>query len=281
MAELWRVDHASLTEALGVRPSQVNKSLLESTLDSNRHSGGWYGPECATAEQAQALYAKGWTEGAHRISSIKAESLSMPRSIRRRRTWTDHGDSVDIHRVYAGRIDKAWQKPVRQSRVATRSVTIVAPLNISCGHRSEQMYWRGAAIARLSDLLSEAGYNVAVVGVIALTGVSWEGETNMLHTIPLKDPNQPLDICNLAAGLAHSGFFRSVGFRLIASYAKRISSSFGRNPVDRVNAMVRKLGEEYEAAGDLVMVAPYDIFEERRCQAWLDEQVTRINQLTE
>ncbi len=275
-APVYRKDYESMAEALAVKGSAVNASLLERAHREGRGER-WFGPETkGTAAGSLELFAKGWSNGAQRITKL-AEGLSVPAptSIRRRRVRGDQGDELDIHRVYSGNLDTAWQRPARMPRIASRVVTIVCPIAICSNTNSEQMFHRGAAVLCLADAMQEAGYNVAIVATITAISFADYGKADMVHSVQVKAPEQPLDMGNLAAILAHSGFFRSAGFCMIASYGKRISSNFGEG--DTNGRLSRLVAADYIAQGDTVIVAPFTMLDARSSHDWLNKQLATLN----
>jgi hypothetical protein len=265
------VIYDSIAAALAARPTEQNRDIVEGSYAKHRGETSWFGPECNSAEDALALFARGWSDGVARLSELRADSTFRPRSIRRRRVWCDQGDAVDIHRVYAGRLDQAWQRATRQTRAGSPRVSIVASLSISAGQTTSDLFWRGAAVCRLSDVLSEAGYSVEIIGLKANARLGEDGGHGV-HAIPLKASEQPLDLANIAAALCHSGFGRSACYNMLGTYPRRCRGNFGYP--NEAQPLLEAYAAEH--CGDGAIVAPYDLFSQHAAQVWLDAQIARI-----
>lgn len=277
---LWRVHYEDVAEALAVKPTATNAREVKRTQDADYGSRDWFGPDLTgkSGAAARALYASGWMQGAAKIAALKPAEVAQPMSIRRRVKRSDQGDTLDIHAVYAGNLDRAWFRAKRAARAGRKNVTIIAPINIACSYSTDQVFWRGAAVAKLADLLADAGYNVGIVGAMISTDVDNNGTIDMVHTIDLKRTDQPLDVPNLAAALAHTGFFRSVGFTVIGSLDAEINGCFGMNQPATMDRMLTSLAEEYVAHGDNAIACPYTTLDQASSEAWLTAQAAKFSE---
>jgi hypothetical protein len=155
---------------------------------------------------------KGWPEGAERVRSMMDEvDAPPPVSLRRKTQRADQGDELDIHEVYRGGLDRAWTRRRRQRSRARMSVRLVAQIG---GHRHtthEEMFWRGAAVLKLAELLEESSYRVEMVGVNQhlIDG----HDVSSYCSFVVKDAGAPLDVEQVAGVLCNAGFFRTYGFR--------------------------------------------------------------------
>lgn len=184
----------------------------------------WYGLE--TAGAVLETRKNGWIEGAGQIKAFAdklKESAPAPHSIRRKIKWADAGDSLDIHRVWSGRLGQAWESHPRQrSASGQQTVRIFAQVFQSAFTQASYGFWRGAAVLALADILSEAGYNVEIVGGMIAQGYVVKGEdmSNIYaFTVDIKSALAQLDISSLAATLALAGFFRVGLFMAMTNYA--------------------------------------------------------------
>ncbi len=277
-SKLWRVHHDDVGSILAVKASAKNANSLNRTQGKDYSSPDWFGPDLSESSGAacRKLYATGWQQGAKRIAATVTQDVPLPQSIRRRRKRGDQGDELDIHAVYAGHLDNAWWRAQRAARAGRKNVTIIAPVNIACQYSTDDVFWRGACVAKLADMLSDAGYNVSFVGAIISTGIDNGYTTDMLHTVDLKTASQPLDVPNLAAALAHTGFMRSVGFTLIASQETALSECYGMNDPGTMNRMLADLAAEYNKAGDNAIFCPYTTLNQDASEAWLAEQAAKF-----
>lgn len=95
----------------------------------------------------------------------------------------------------------------------------------SCAQRSEQFFYRGAAVAKLCDMLTEAGYNCEIVAACVAEQVT-DG-VDYSHSITLKPANAPLDLASLASVLCQQGFVRYYMFRSFVGIKGLLRSAMG------------------------------------------------------
>lgn len=191
----------------------------------------WYGIEGGAAA-VRAAITEGWPAGVDQMRNALDDigATLKPRSVRRVRRWTDQGDSVDMPRVWAGRSDVAWQRCHRESRQGAQLVTIAANVTALRDVNGRDLFWRGAAVLKLSDLLTEAGYNVRIDAMRYSTGAFTSGES-ILQRVTVKEPTAPLELNSLAAVLCLSGFFRLALFQAQCLPDLKSSSLMGHSAV--------------------------------------------------
>jgi len=187
----------------------------------------WIG-EDVDLDGAMKIIAHGYPNGDRLIQKVLAEALpEIPKitSLRRRRTQGDFGDHIDIQRVYAGQLDRAWSKTRREpsTGITRPSKTLLIDVGGHCELRAEQLVWQGAYGAALADRYAEAGYNVEIWAV-ATSGRERAGEINRRMftdkkndggctvAVRLYDSSTPLDLSNLAATICFAGFYRILLF---------------------------------------------------------------------
>lgn len=204
----------SMNELLDATTQPANGESVRQYWGSQR--SGWYGLDDefvgrrVSVKAVAEIIGGGWMRGTDRL--VKAlggmeDIQAKPKSIRRVRRWQDQGDTVEMPRVYAGRLDVAWQACYREQRVGPQKVTLVCDALESGGSSSDSLFWRGAAIVALADKLQTAGYNVEVVS-------AWAGRAEGDHVVchvTVKKSDQPLDITTLASAVACPAFFRCIG----------------------------------------------------------------------
>lgn len=224
----------STTEAARIVPSAKNAAFLKevTTKGANCIPGGktvteWYGVK-GGHKQVSRLTREGWPEGAARVMELRDRlSVSAPAAHvqRRGRRWSDQGDALDIHRVYAGRLDAAWQRTCRIERIAPVAVTLVVPLGGAWTLNADQLFWRGAATLVIADRLAAAGHPVEIVGVAATTSVC--NGIDECAEIVIKHRHAPLDLSSIATVVCLSGWSRTVKFRISGSHEEVVSGHMG------------------------------------------------------
>ena len=142
-----------------------------------------------------------------RISKFVGTGLSC----KRKRVIRDDGDDLSMSRLMGGS-DEYWSATERRSQRA--NVRIGMNMGIAHTHKEKDFARLGATLALISDVLTKMGYAVEVV---AYNFVKYRGENDWKYfgmSIPIKMPNEPLDIHRLmSAGL--QGLFRDFCFGLM------------------------------------------------------------------
>lgn len=194
-----------------------------------------------------------WPEGAAMVRKLADSLLEIapPVSVKRRRVWADHGDSFDIHRAYAGRLDAAWQRAMRQQSRAPRPVRVVIEPNHTWTFKAANLQWAGAAAVALSDLLTEAGYSVEIV-MRKRSRMDTPKCEIFEMTAQVKSPLMPLDINALAATVALPAFVRMVVYSAMCHYFPNIGGSLCfpqsmQHEPDDIVAQTAVIGEQAAA----------------------------------
>ena len=187
-----------------------------------RSGGGhesWLGVD-SVAEVEKALV-EGYAKGADQIDALYDKFVArLPRAIdiKRRRVFSEIGDSLDILAVYAGRFDKAWSTTKRAMKHGTSIVRIVVDIGGNCGMSPQQLQNRGLAALALSRIIVKAGYSCEIVAAIGIRNAAPRGKAMLLSCV-VKPRHAHADSRTLAATLALAGFFRTVFFRGIVKAA--------------------------------------------------------------
>jgi len=199
-----------------------------------RNGGGrvdWYGLD--SLEAVETALRDGWQDGGEQIESLYDKfKAKLPRAIdiRRKRTRSEIGDSLDILAVYSGRFDKAWETTKRGLKHGTSLVRIVVDVGGHAGMKPEQLRNRGVAALALSRIITKAGYSCEIVAALGINEAG-RGVKQICISATVKPRHANVDSRTLAATLALSGFFRTVGFRAIVMAAdaqgKACESSLG------------------------------------------------------
>jgi hypothetical protein len=212
-----------------------------------------------------ALADTGWQRGVDRITEAM-EGITdavTPKSVRRRRVWSDQGDALDIHRVYSGQLDTAWTRTVRSPANARILQTVVVDSLDSGGVSADVIFWRGAAVVTLADRLQAAGYAVEVVS--AWTGkVSSTGE-RMVCRVVCKPHSAPLDLPTLAATVACPAFFRMLGHAWQVGCSRKPPSAAGMQ-VDSIRAQPGEI------------LCPKTIRDADTARAWVNSMIAELEQ---
>lgn len=216
---IWDLPDVATVITAGEVSSPANKGYAQA-LDvqtNNELNSDWMGTS-GTVTEIRQIIAQGWPKAVSLIAEHlrEFEDIPIPRSVRRRRIWTDQGDTLEQQRVWSGALDRAWQRCVKREVSAARFINVCC--NVSCHARvaAHELTWRGATAIKLADLLTEAGYNVALTAIRYARADSGEGDF-LLQRVCVKAATAPLDILAVSGTVAFPGFFRWALFRLAAT----------------------------------------------------------------
>jgi hypothetical protein len=168
-------------------------------------------------------------------------------------------------------LSRAWTKTKKQAKAGTsRSISLIC--NLSCSHSvtSDKLFWRGASVLKLADVLTQAGYNVSIYGA---TGTDVHGKSELFQFIEIKAEDQPLDISNLASLVAMPGFKRTKFHSGNVYEADRLGdvcpSGLGvpLNRFDKAIAML-PISQNYFTQGD--------INDKSSAETWIDQVMAKI-----
>lgn len=256
-----------------------NRALCSATLwrttgwVERRDETNWLGTK--TRKTAADRATLGWPAGADRVQSLLEEvDVPLPVEVKRRLSRADQGDDLDIHSVYRGDLDHAWSKRTRQQHRARRIVRLVAQTNLLGVVKVEDLFWRGAAVARLADLLTNAGYVVEIVGAMASIEVGLANPCDWLVTIALKDAQSPLDLPGLAGVICNAGFHRTWGFRAYCAIATWGPCKPGRASSDENNKIIPAAG--LDADGTPTFIIPYGVKSQGAATGWIRNCVKQL-----
>lgn len=225
----------------------ANKEWAEKSAKGDRfrdqRNDDWLG---ASVDELNQRLSKGWPEGVRKLEQLATREIN-PVSIRRRRFRSDQGDEVDMQAVWRGDMSRAWTRTRRQSRAGGfRTVTLICNLSDSAGVKASELYWRGAAVLKLADALTAAGYGVGIYGSVNTSQCSEDNSVSQCQFVEIKATDAPLDLSQLASLTAMPGWFRTRGFAGIVTACdlagKKYCSSLGRPDHDSVPAYAEMLG---------------------------------------
>lgn len=239
---------------------------------------GWMGlsgtakrGEKATAATMR-LAREGWPEGAARVLST-AEQIEVPTilSIRRRGTWCDQGDEIEMQRVWSGDLDRAWRMTKKRATRAPTRVRIVLDSLAFAGEDAATMAMRGAAAVLLCDAMTAAGYSVEMRS-------AWQGaavDRQFFLSVIVKSFDMPVDIGSLAATVALPSFFRALGHQwgpMACNFPAHWHGGYS----------VQNLDEgRFEEPNVLLFCAHQSMKSREDCKGWIKECVDTLNGINE
>lgn len=280
-----RTDFNSLSEFCNVTfKHPVNLSIVHKALQrkdgtwvsqtSNPRS--WLGAD--TTQEAADRVLHGWLDGARKVFVNLADmEVPEPVSVKRKLTRADQGDELDIHSIYRGDLEHAWTSRRRKHTRAKLTVRIVAQTNLLAAMYHEELFWRGAAVVKLSDMLTAAGYNVEIIGALASDKVDGK-KFDFLCTFPLKAASQPLDCEQLAGVLCNAGFHRLYGFRAYCALAGHVvKAAFDGSGCtsETEGRIIREAA--FDSDGTKTFSTPYQIGNKEAAQDWVKSCLDQLS----
>lgn len=175
---------------------------------------GWYCQDRASVhtmhEGMERLLDPTFPAGVARVERLSAAvDMPSPVSIKRRMTRGDHGDEVDMQRVWTGHLETAWTRAKRMATPNVARVLIGVFVSSSAATDSDRMAWRGVAALALADALEKAGYSVAIRVISRSTLNCAAPDVRADVDVALKREGQPLDLHRAASMIASPLLFRA------------------------------------------------------------------------
>lgn len=188
---------------------------------------------------------------------LPAAALRPELTQRRRRSRGDFGNEVDIHRVYQGRSDIAWDKIHTEKVMAhgNRLVHMVIDISAPLLEHADGSMWLGAAVMRIHEALTRMGVSTAISVYGACHGLWTRGPaTTGMVSILVKDYGAPLREEQLAV-MSHLGTFRTLILPLltIEGRARNLQEGMGY-AVSDYNLRVQSAEEDERRGGNVVTV---------------------------
>jgi hypothetical protein len=223
----------ALAAAMGRLPAHndtdENREKCHKTEKTARERVEWYGL-ADTSAVVEAL-ANGYAPGVAMVEKMAKQlpaDLTPPMGMRRRRKWSDSGDSVDMQRVWGGSVDRAWQRTAPTAVRSTKVVRLMVLTSAAWTVAAEVVAWRGVAALALTKVLTNKGYAVEIAGCMPAAEVYTTGpHPNLQIEVLLKRAEKPLDMVALCGPLTVMGFARHVGFLLKNHGPGRMCPAYG------------------------------------------------------
>lgn len=196
---------------------EVNRQRYANTFETwgeSARSGMDFGG-LDTVQQAAAIFQhEGWRAGEERarreIPTLGLAQLAPHATSRkRRRMFTDEGDTLRIDHALAGNWERAYES--RQKR-QTNTPTV---LSIGCAFGSNadmtqgKMFWAGVQMAAITELLESSGWRIELR---ALKVNDFYGQNIHVQDWTVKQADQPLRWDTTLALFGHVGVYRGLGW---------------------------------------------------------------------
>jgi len=189
-------------------------------------------------------------------ASLK-ESVQSIQQIKRKRTFSDQGDELDIEKVYNGQLDTAWSKTVRIEQDSKHKlVTLFIQNGGTAKKDANDSFWRSAIAVLLCQKLVAAGKSVKIIVGNASEGALVGTSKLQTSSIVIKQYNETLTMERLAA-MTHLGFYRTFGFA--AKYISDYKPDWGLGRTTKINSEAKlpvNLQNEIKAGHTKCIVIP-------------------------
>lgn len=179
----------------------------------------WYG--CGSEAEYMHHLQNGWPELRQQLEKMMEDAIPLLPQFHnktierhRKRKRADHGDELDMGRVWNGELDTAWVAPHHTEResITTKRITVAIDISTSCQRSNNQCMWRAALATVLCDKLAAAGKSFEVYATSRQSRV-WYNDVRTLHTaFCIKRTSEPLVLDTLCT-MVSVGMQRACNFR--------------------------------------------------------------------
>jgi len=257
-------------------PWPENKKKMSTYIDtdtpdyynSKRGSKGqWIGPTVSSVADVKRnallgdneLYEKYLKQ---KISELRkatgqysADQKQVIKSSKRRRTFGDFGNELDIHKVYQGQLDTAWSKTRREEvdREA-KFVTLFLMINGNAQVMAVDTLWRSATALLLAEDLQRAGKQVQIIVGGPSVNVT-EFNHRMCVSIVVKRYNEKLAVNRLGV-MSNIGFYRTFCFAAKFCQPYKVESGLGRSVFMSRNFIPLQFRDQVESGSMRMLTVP-------------------------
>ena len=248
-----------------------NRDHFVDQVRGHGHSSSWHGIDGGFNAVMKTL-TTGYKAGEQRIDTMLdtvRPHLPMAVGIGRVIVKGDRGDALDIHAVNRGDLSRAWTSRKRLLKAGKSRISIVVDI---CGNRwnhADTLAWRGVAGIALAEIMTKAGYQSELIAGLC-TGDSFANRsTRVLITTTVKPFGVSADRGMLAATIALTGFFRTLGFTALlrAVDAENERASCGLGHAVQVDGMI-PINEKVSQ-----LIVPTSIKSEEAAVEWVKDTV--------
>lgn len=254
-------------ERIGVKLArEYNRARADETVFKRDAGAQWWGmnADAITVMNRVRDGSPMFLEGLRpKMDKLDTEIVVEPHEVRvrrRKRHQGDYGDILHMDRVYQGNLEKAWERPMKDSKLtpSERYASIFIDCSVSWITSFDETLWRSAAALKLCDILQQGGRNVEIYSGITLVSPFYRGPSYFRSGIRCKEYTQPLQPERLAT-MVSTAFFRTFGFLSVLASRYPVDDGLGtplqsglpKQLQDRRDAgeLVVRIGNCYDLAG--------------------------------
>jgi hypothetical protein len=235
---VWFDSVAELHRELPAMQLRANRGDWNRRM-SSYYDGDWYGHGIHIGSEAIEIIAKGapdllalmqpMIQALRKELSLDTAAAIQVETRRRKRHRSDYGDTLDMHRVWSGDLDRAWERPVREPRLTPteRYASVFLDLGVLSDVDAVDTLWRGAAGLCMVDTLTRMGVSVELWAGASGRSTYEYGPDYRWSGVRVKEYAQPLNEERLAA-VAHAMFHRTFSFGMYLAAPFKATSGLGR-----------------------------------------------------
>lgn len=197
---------------------EVNRKRYTDTFEawgeSARGGGMDFGGLENVAQAAAIFQNDGWQEGETRarreVPTLGLSDLTpQATSRRRRRVFSDTGDTLRIDSALAGDWDRAYETRQKRQTNAPTVISIGCAFGSNADMTQGKMFWAGVQMAAITELLENSGWRIELR---ALKVNDFYGKNIHVQDWTVKQADQPLRWDTTLALFGHVGVYRGLGW---------------------------------------------------------------------
>ena len=203
-----------------------------------------------------------------RVFTRLPKAIGVGRSLRR----GDNGDTLDIHAVNRGAVDRAWSKSVRTVKKAPLPIQLIVDIGGNCDVSANQLRYRGVAASALAQIMVTAGYSVEIVAAFATTRTMANNNTPIVISTTIKPRGGRVDKNLLSSTVCLPGFFRTYGFVSLV----RACDNVGATTVSSLGQALPVQGIYPSNSALTQLVIPMAVRDEETATNWVKNTITLL-----
>lgn len=278
--KLTRYDSVTAIRSMVDQPCAMSRhaNLIRGYVSESYSREDWHGMSGGAVAVMQAMLI-GHPEGEEKIENLlRSLDGKLPQAVGvgRKLVRGMSGDELDIHAVNRGDISRAWSSRQRLIKKGKTALKIVADVGGNCSSSHDVLQWRGIAAIALSEIMTKAGYSTEIAAAWAVRSHirRKSADVSAIECV-VKSRGVAADRGLLAATLALSGFFRTVGFAAIV----RSADDAGEYCDEGLGYHVDVERVIPPLSGVVNLFVPASIHDEETATTWIKETVAMLQSI--
>lgn len=264
---------------------KASTTTNESQMKGNQCRGGIDWTKSTNYEQFKGMMRGGagvfmhsMMQKAAQITVTKPVAHSLINVVKRKRIDSDTGDELDYDKWRRGDVDTAWRTTKRFIKEEKRRRAACLFVNVTAnGHiDADEFEWRGAALVRLAELLSSAGWATEIVVGMTSTGSFQQNRDRLGITFVAKPSTMPLSLERVALQTS-AAWFRYCTFGAMTSNEQKLDVTWGLGHADPTTIppyVLRMVDRGYK-----LLQIPSGTWWKEAAQAAVDQAIKEVQEL--